>query len=167
MLDSAICEHLNALNSCVVNYSYECFVVLQRAQTKRHLFVLEVIHILFKSPSVCKQNPKHSRNLIGDISYLTSSAFKIPPRLLYGYHFFFFTPPFIYIVFKRLSKAVALQNSDERGPCGFNKFSSYCKSPIFPYVFRYLPYISSSYRAGSTDIPDPLSPLLPIVHRPR
>ena len=27
--------------------------------------------------------------------------------------------------------------------------------------------ISSSYRAGSTDIPDPLSPLLPIVHRSR
>ena len=26
---------------------------------------------------------------------------------------------------------------------------------------------SSSYRAGSTDIPDPFSPLLPIVHRPR
>ena len=26
---------------------------------------------------------------------------------------------------------------------------------------------SSSYRAGSTDIPDPLWPLLPIVHRPR
>ena len=26
---------------------------------------------------------------------------------------------------------------------------------------------SSSCRAGSTDIPDPLSPLLPIVHRPR
>ena len=26
---------------------------------------------------------------------------------------------------------------------------------------------SSSYRAGCTDIPDPLSPLLPIVHRPR
>ena len=26
---------------------------------------------------------------------------------------------------------------------------------------------SSSYRAGSTDIPDPLSPLLLIVHRPR
>ena len=26
---------------------------------------------------------------------------------------------------------------------------------------------SSSYRAGSTDITDPLSPLLPIVHRPR
>ena len=27
--------------------------------------------------------------------------------------------------------------------------------------------LSSSCRAGSTDIPDPLSPLLPIVHRPR
>ena len=26
---------------------------------------------------------------------------------------------------------------------------------------------SSSCHAGSTDIPDPLSPLLPIVHRPR
>ena len=26
---------------------------------------------------------------------------------------------------------------------------------------------SSSYRTSSTDIPDPLSPLLPIVHRPR
>ena len=26
---------------------------------------------------------------------------------------------------------------------------------------------SSSFRAGSTDIPDPLSPLLSIVHRPR
>ena len=30
-----------------------------------------------------------------------------------------------------------------------------------------IPSSSSSYRAGSTDIPDPLSPLLPIVHRPR
>ena len=44
---------------------------------------------------------------------------------------------------------------------------------IFIYVCVYLylsicVYISSSsYRAGSTDIPDPLSPLLPIVHRPR
>ena len=28
-------------------------------------------------------------------------------------------------------------------------------------------FISSSCRAGSTDIPDPLWPLLPIVHRPR
>ena len=35
-------------------------------------------------------------------------------------------------------------------------------------IFILCIYISSSsYRAGSTDIPDPLSPLLPIVHRPR
>ena len=32
---------------------------------------------------------------------------------------------------------------------------------------EYISSSSSSYRAGSTDIPDPLSPLLPIVHRPR
>ena len=38
LLDSAICKHLNALNSYVVNYSDECFVVLQRARTKQHLF---------------------------------------------------------------------------------------------------------------------------------
>ena len=39
---------------------------------------------------------------------------------------------------------------------------------IYTYIYIYI-YISSSssYRAGSTDIPDPLSPLLPIVHRPR
>ena len=37
---------------------------------------------------------------------------------------------------------------------------------IVVYVYLYL-YMSSSCRAGSTDIPDPLSPLLRIVHRPR
>ena len=35
------------------------------------------------------------------------------------------------------------------------------------YMLKILYISSSSYRAGSTDIPDPLSPLLPIVHRPR
>ena len=34
------------------------------------------------------------------------------------------------------------------------------------YIYVYISS-SSSYRAGSTDITDPLSPLLPIVHRPR
>ena len=37
---------------------------------------------------------------------------------------------------------------------------------IYIYIYIYI-YISSSCRAGSTDIPEPLSPLLPIVHRPR
>ena len=35
------------------------------------------------------------------------------------------------------------------------------------YIYIYISSSSSSYHAGSTDIPDPLSPLLPIVHRPR
>ena len=37
---------------------------------------------------------------------------------------------------------------------------------IYIYIYIYISS-SSSYRAGSTDIRDPLSPLLPIVHRPR
>ena len=38
---------------------------------------------------------------------------------------------------------------------------------LFYLLFYSKSSSSSSYRAGSTDIPDPLSPLLPIVHRPR
>ena len=40
---------------------------------------------------------------------------------------------------------------------------------IYMFFLKKYTYISSSssYRAGSTDIPVPLSPLLPIVHRPR
>ena len=42
------------------------------------------------------------------------------------------------------------------------------KISVQVYYYRYFCYLSSSScRAGSTDIPDPLSPLLPIVHRPR
>ena len=51
----------------------------------------------------------------------------------------------------------------------FEAFSDLWKN-IFTtiYLFHYI-YISSSSscHAGSTDIPNPLSPLLPIVHRPR
>ena len=56
LLDSTICEHLNALNRCVVNYGDECFVILHRARTKQHRIVLEAIYILFNS----KQTPKSS-----------------------------------------------------------------------------------------------------------
>ena len=69
LLDSDICEHLNALNSCVVNYSDECFVVLQRARTKQHLIVQEVIYILSYLLSVTKT--LNTLNLLGDISSLT------------------------------------------------------------------------------------------------
>ena len=56
LLYSAICEHWNALNSCVVNCRDECFVVLHKTRTKQYLIVLEAIYILFNRPSLCKQN---------------------------------------------------------------------------------------------------------------
>ena len=42
-----------------------------------------------------------------------------------------------------------------------------CIYSIYVYIYIYILYESSSCRADSTDILDPLSPLLPIVHRPR
>ena len=71
LLDSAICEHFNALNSCMVNYRDKSFVVLRRARTKLHRIVLEAIHFLFNRPSICTQNLKRPLNLLGDISCLT------------------------------------------------------------------------------------------------
>ena len=47
----------------------------------------------------------------------------------------------------------------------YNRIIIKCILVIYIYIYIYIS--SSSYRAGSTDIPDPLSPLLPIVHRPR
>ena len=49
-------------------------------------------------------------------------------------------------------------------------FSSYRKgslqvSNLLTYIYIYISSSSSSRRATSTDIPDPLSPLLPIIHR--
>ena len=37
LLDSSICEHLNALNNCVINYRDECFMALRRAMTSNCL----------------------------------------------------------------------------------------------------------------------------------
>ena len=59
LLDSALWEHLNALNSCVVNYSDDCFVVSYRVLTKQHIIVLEAIYILFNRSSPSEQNPKN------------------------------------------------------------------------------------------------------------
>ena len=86
LFDSVICEHLSALNSCVVNYSDECFVVLLRVRTKQHLIVLEAVYILFKWPSLCKQNPKHSLNLLGDIWWF---KFFSPPHFCLAITFHF------------------------------------------------------------------------------
>ena len=71
---SPICEHLNALDSCVVNYN-KCFGALHRARTKQHLVVLEVLYILLYRLTLCKQNPKHSLNLLGGNYCLTQGVF--------------------------------------------------------------------------------------------
>ena len=52
LLDSTICEHLNALNSCGVDYSNSCFVALHRARTKQHFFGSHLYRVTPK-----KQNP--------------------------------------------------------------------------------------------------------------
>ena len=88
LLDSAICDHLNALNSCVVNYSDDCLVVFHRARTKQHRIVLEAIYILFNRSFLCKQNPKHfefiRKYLILDLGW---------------FWFFFSPPPFVLLTF--------------------------------------------------------------------
>ena len=83
-LNSVICEHLNAINSGVVNYNDECFVVLHRAKTKQHLVILEALYILLYRPTLCKQNQKHSLNLLGDNCSLTKDGFNqfFPPILV-------------------------------------------------------------------------------------
>ena len=54
--------------------------------------------------------------------------------------------------------------------CDNNLYCLYVVLLLY-YVYAIVIYCcmssSSSCRTGSTDIPDPLSPLLPIVHRPR
>ena len=69
-LSSEICQTTN-LNSCVVNSSDECFGVLRRTMTKQHLIVQEALYILSNRPYLCKQNSKHSLNLLGYVSCWT------------------------------------------------------------------------------------------------
>ena len=71
MLDSAICEHLNAINTSTANYYDECFAVLYKAMSKQHLNAPKAIYILFNRPSLSKQNTKHSLRLLGDVSGVT------------------------------------------------------------------------------------------------
>ena len=93
LLDSAICEHLNAINSCVVNYNKECFGVLHRARTKQHLVFLDALYILLYKPTLCKQNPKDSLNLLGDNYCLTQGGFNYFSPWSW-YHSHFYTHPF-------------------------------------------------------------------------
>ena len=65
-----------------VNYNDECLDVLHRVRTKQHLVVLEALYVVFYKPTLCKQNPKHSLNLIGDNCCLTRG----------GINYFFLLP---------------------------------------------------------------------------
>ena len=73
----------------ILDYSNEYFVVLHTDRTKQHLLVLEAIYILFNTPSLCKQTPKHSLDLLGNISCLTLEGFNFfsPLCLAIIFHF--------------------------------------------------------------------------------
>ena len=66
--DSAIAKHLSSINACRADYTDECFSVLHRARSKQHLNILEAAYISFFRPTLCRQKPKHSLYLLGDIS---------------------------------------------------------------------------------------------------
>ena len=105
MSDSAICQHLNVINTCSTNYDDECFAVLLRARTKQHLNVLEAIYILLNHPSQCKQNPRYSLHLLGNVSSVSSGSFIhfFPPLLSshhFLYHLLFTQLSFTFLTFK-------------------------------------------------------------------
>ena len=66
-MDSAISEHLLAINSCKTNYQDDCFSVLHRARDKTHLNVLEAIYVAIDRPSLCRQLSSHILNIFGEI----------------------------------------------------------------------------------------------------
>ena len=61
-MDSAIGEHLLAINSCSTNYQDDCF-----SADKIHLDVLEAIYIAIDRPSLCRQLRSHILNIFGEI----------------------------------------------------------------------------------------------------
>ena len=65
-MDSAIGEHLLAINSCRTNYQDDCFSVLHRARDKVQLNILEAIYIAIDRLSLCRQRSSHILNILGD-----------------------------------------------------------------------------------------------------
>ena len=128
----------------MVNYSDECFVALHRVRTKQHLIVQEAIYILFDRPSpLCKQKPKLSLDLFGDISAWLGMVliFSLPHFPFVWQSFFIFTsPPFTYSYlhcFKRLPKVVTWQILDKRLLAISIKFLHIVN--LFLHVSRFLP----------------------------
>ena len=66
-MDSAIGEHLLAINSCRNNYQDDCFSVLHRTRDKIQLNILEAIYIAIDHPSLCRQLSSHILNIFGEI----------------------------------------------------------------------------------------------------
>ena len=91
MLNSAIDERLNAINTRTANYNDECFASLHRTRTKQHLNVLEPICILCNRPSLCKQYPRLSLQLLGDVSGLTKNVSFVFFLFLFWFCFLFFS----------------------------------------------------------------------------
>ena len=63
-MDSAIGEHLLAINSCRTNYQDNRFSVLHRARDKVQLNILEAIYIATDCPYVDRSS--HILNILGD-----------------------------------------------------------------------------------------------------
>ena len=66
-MDSAIREHLLAINSCWTNYQDDCFSVLLRARKKVQLNILEGIYIALDCPSLCRQRNSHTLHILGEV----------------------------------------------------------------------------------------------------
>ena len=66
-MDSAIGEHLLAINSCRTNYQNDCFSVLHRAWNKVQLNIFEAIYIALDRPSLSRQRSSYILNILGDV----------------------------------------------------------------------------------------------------
>ena len=78
-MDSAIGEHLLAINSCQTNNQDDCFSVLHRARDKVQLNILEAIYIALDHPSLFRQRSSHILNILGFIifSFTATQSFRI------------------------------------------------------------------------------------------
>ena len=68
MLDFAICEHSNTINTCVDKYNDECFLFCTLHGLNS---ILMSIHILFTRPCLCKHNPKYALHLLDNSCGMT------------------------------------------------------------------------------------------------
>ena len=133
---------MNAINNCAVNYDDECFGVLHRARTKQHLVVLEALYILFYKPTMSKQHPKHSLNLIGDNCCLTRGGFNyfFPPPWSSCIFIIFTPPPFNKLICLHCFKSLQIDSLEKYRIKGLLRFQ---------YLFS-IYYLLKSWRQHPT-----------------